>query len=328
MSPRVEKIGDATLYLGDCREILPTIGKVDAVVTDPPYGVLGEEWDDMTTRELARFTMSWLPLVAEKSDTLLTFFAQEKRQVLDPLLGALFDEVRQLVWNKLGGRVSEDGMFYSYEPIYYCHPTKIWSVCEPKALAFAARLRSLREAAGLSKGAVDIAVRGKKTGLCYRWEEAACLPTPEQMAVLQVVLQPDQEFLASYAAAVKAKDQTVSLAREQASRNAARRLDVFPVAPTAGGPGRHPTEKPVSLMAALLDVVSERGNMILDPFNGSGTTGVACIQSGRRYIGIERNPTYFEMACRWLEEAHRQPRLFEDPPPKPVQASIFDGEAA
>jgi DNA modification methylase len=52
---------------------------------------------------------------------------------------------------------------------------------------------------------------------------------------------------------------------------------------------------------------------------GSGTTGVACVNLGRKFIGIELDPDYFEIACKRIAEAYRQPRLFADPPPKPVQ---------
>jgi DNA modification methylase len=52
---------------------------------------------------------------------------------------------------------------------------------------------------------------------------------------------------------------------------------------------------------------------------GSGTTGVACVNLGRKFIGIELDPDYFEIACKRIAEAYKQPRLFDDPPPKPVQ---------
>jgi DNA modification methylase len=304
-------IGNATLYLGDCREILSALPKVDAVITDPPYGVLDEEWDDMTFRELSRFTMEWVAQASRKADTLLTFFAQEKRAALDPLLQALFDECRQLVWNKCGGRVSEDGMFYSFEPIFFCHPKNTWSVCEPKSMELAAILTAAREAAGLSKGGVDMIVRGKKTGLCYRWEEAACLPTEDQVTKLRKAINLPPEFDAAYLSAIAAKDNVVALARATSSENAARFCDVFSVPPsTGGGPNRHPTEKPLQLMSQLLEVASSRGNTVLDPFMGSGTTGVACMNLGRHFIGIERELKYFDVACRRIEDAQRQQRMF------------------
>jgi hypothetical protein len=89
----------------------------------------------------------------------------------------------------------------------------------------------------------------------------------------------------------------------------------------------HPTEKPVSLMASLIDVQSEPEALILDPFMGSGTTGVAAVSMGRRFVGVEHDPKHFETACRRIAEAYRQPRLFTEPPPKPVQPSIFDEDA-
>ena len=74
------------------------------------------------------------------------------------------------------------------------------------------------------------------------------------------------------------------------------------------GNADHPTEKPVSLMESLLGNCEQ--GMILDPFMGSGTTGVACMNLGRKFIGIEREPKYFEIACRRIEDAQRQERLF------------------
>jgi DNA modification methylase len=88
----------------------------------------------------------------------------------------------------------------------------------------------------------------------------------------------------------------------------------------------HPTQKPVSVMSWTLRFVSLPN--VVDPFMGSGTTGVACALEGRRFTGIEAEPRYFDIACRRIEEAYRQPRLFDEPPPKPKQPSFFDGEAA
>jgi len=62
---------------------------------------------------------------------------------------------------------------------------------------------------------------------------------------------------------------------------------------------------------------------ILDPFMGSGTTGVACVNLGRKFIGIEIHEPYFEIACRRIEEAYRQPRLFAEPKPKPKQEALL-----
>lgn len=73
----------------------------------------------------------------------------------------------------------------------------------------------------------------------------------------------------------------------------------------------HPTQKPVAVMAWAIDKAKlQPASLILDPFMGSGTTGVAALQAGHRFIGIEINPTYFDVACRRIQDAQRQERLF------------------
>jgi hypothetical protein len=323
---RKEVIGDCTLYLGDCLEILPKLGKFDAVVSDPPYGVLDEEWDDMDEAELARFTMSWLALCRGASDTGTFFFGERTRQVIQPLLYSLYPVIRQVIWNKGGGNTADDGLFYSYESAYFCHPVRQWSVVEPKTLEVASLIRQGRERAGLSRGAVDMVIRGKKTGLCYRWEEACCLPTEEQSVPLKDLLKLGHDFDDAIAEARRARDTVVAAAQAQTAKNAARFCDVlsFPV-PTRK---QHPTEKPVPLMRCLVDVSAEEGAHVIDPFMGSGTTGVAAIGTGRSFTGIERDPKFFDIACKRIQEAYAQPDMFVSAPePKPEQLSILDGAA-
>src|SRR5262249_53223766 len=69
----------------------------------------------------------------------------------------------------------------------------------------------------------------------------------------------------------------------------------------------HPTQKPVSLMRWCVLQLPRGADLICDPFMGSGTTGVACVKEGRRFIGVEREPAYFDIACRRIEAAYRQP---------------------
>jgi len=72
----------------------------------------------------------------------------------------------------------------------------------------------------------------------------------------------------------------------------------------------HPAEKPVPLMEHLINHTTAEGQLVVDPFMGSGTTGVAAWNTGRRFIGIERDRHNFETACRRIEEAQRQTALF------------------
>lgn len=74
--------------------------------------------------------------------------------------------------------------------------------------------------------------------------------------------------------------------------------------------GEHPTEKPRKLMAEIIADFTNAGETILDPFMGSGTTGVAAVQLGRKFIGIERDPKYFDIACKRILDAQRQGDMF------------------
>jgi predicted RNA methylase len=73
------------------------------------------------------------------------------------------------------------------------------------------------------------------------------------------------------------------------------------------GNNYHPTEKPISLMKK---VASWTDGVVVDPFMGSGTTGVACLQMGRKFIGIEKDPEYFEIACQRIQQEHNQLKMF------------------
>jgi DNA modification methylase len=87
--------------------------------------------------------------------------------------------------------------------------------------------------------------------------------------------------------------------------------------------GDHPTQKPIGVMAWCVKLASNETETILDPFMGSGTTGVAAIQLGRKFIGIEREPKYFDIACQRIEQAVAQGQLFAPEPVKQVQAPMF-----
>ncbi|UAX94635.1 hypothetical protein LAC81_07590 [Ensifer adhaerens] len=90
----------------------------------------------------------------------------------------------------------------------------------------------------------------------------------------------------------------------------------------------HPTQKPLGVMKWCLGHIPE-ASTILDPFMGSGTTGVACVGGGRRFIGIERDERYFEVACERIRKAYHQADLFVEQPAAPVpfdeQVSLFGG---
>lgn len=93
------------------------------------------------------------------------------------------------------------------------------------------------------------------------------------------------------------------------------------IAQDTGGQG-HTCPKPLKFVERLVARFSFENETILDPFMGSGTTGVAAVKLGRRFIGIEIEPKYFEIACRRIEEATKQPDMFIEPPPAPKQEAL------
>lgn len=222
---RTETIGECTLYLGDCLEILPTLGKVDAVVTDPPYG-LGDKWQGGAAATKARWklndggaAMGWDAAVSSAIPVAVSIAEQS------------------IIWG---------GNYYDLPP------RRGWLIWD----------KIVRE---FTSGHVEMA-----------WT---------------ALDQPTRAFNYSHGAlATEGKE--------------------------------HPTQKPLPLMQWCLGFLAD-AETILDPFMGSGTTGVACVNLGRKFIGIEIEPRYFDIACRRIEEAYRQPRLFAEPRAKPVQEAML-----
>jgi predicted RNA methylase len=307
---RVEHIGRATLYLGDCRDILPTLPKVDAVVTDPPYGVRDDDWDDMNEREFARFSMGWLSEAALLAKEMIVFGYVDS--AVHRLCQMLYPRVRPLIWAKPAGSqlsgASERKRWFAYEAIFHCHAGDTWGVVEARDTVVAQMIKTAREAAGMTRGSVEVQLRGKKTGLCYRWEEGTSLPSPDDLDGLRRVLSLGPSFEEALQATIKRREDTLKAAREEASRNAARWSDILLHRTVTEG--RHPCEKPISLMREIVTV--EEFQTILDPFTGSGSTGVAAVLEGREFIGIEREPKYFDIACKRIEDAQRQRDFFVD----------------
>lgn len=321
------------LMRGDCLEKMRAMqaGSFDAIVTDPPFGVRSDDWDDMDSRELSRFSMEWLSQARRVSGELVVFCNQD--HVIYDICRSLYKRVRRLIWFKppgsqyAGGR--ECGMWYAYEMVLHCHDREPWSVVAPKDAEVGRMIRAAREAAGMSRGGVEIALRGKKTGLCYRWEEGACLPTPEQADRLASALKMDGEFHRALREAYESRDETLGEAREQASLNAARSVDVLCHRTVTNG--IHPCEKPVELIEEILTTVGKDYRTVLDPFMGSGSTGKACVKLGRAFTGIEQDETYFREAERGIANCMRpvsklDPRPAREPLPGQLNLFRYEGD--
>jgi site-specific DNA-methyltransferase (adenine-specific) len=263
MSPRVETIGDATLYLGDCLEILPTLGKVDAVVTDPPYcsGGFSE-----TGKKAARG------------------------------MGLRSETIRDIGWFA-GDNMTTGGI--------------AWLMREVARFAYAALLDG---------GTLTAFTDWRMVGHIAPAIESARFRYQNLVVWNKGVAGLGTGFRAQHELAM------------HFAKGTGRYFDlsfgnVITCPRMVSGEREHQTEKPVDLIESIARVVSPDGGTILDPFMGSGTTGVACAKLGRRFIGIEIEPRYFDIACRRIEEAYRQPRLFAEPTPKPQQLSL-EGDAA
>jgi len=221
---RIEKIGDATLYLGDCMEVMPTLGRVDAVLTDPPYGIGADKSisDRANKRHGKAITAS-----RDYGDVLWDSAPPEQ---------AVIDLVRE---------ISDQQIIFGGN-YFHLPPSQCWLVWDKE------------------NGENDYA-------------DCELAWTNMKKAVRRV------------------KWQWHGMIRKG-------REERF-----------HPTQKPLGVMSwCLTHIPSAR--TILDPFMGSGTTGVACAKAGRAFIGIEREPTYFDIACRRIEQAYAQPDMFVAPP--------------
>jgi site-specific DNA-methyltransferase (adenine-specific)/modification methylase len=203
-------IGRATLYLGDCREILPTLGRVDAVVTDPPYGISAARRGVIGTAKSAPVRDYG------KADW-------DNEPISSELLAAAKAAAQ---WNIIFG-----GNFYD------CPPASCWLVWDKCNTGDFADCE-------LAWTNLPKAVRRIR----YLWN---------------------------------------GMIRERGAQR-----------------GDHPTQKPLEVMKWCIGHLPEPNQTILDPFMGSGTTGVAAIQMGRSFIGIEREERYFEAACRRIREAN------------------------
>ena len=241
---RKEVIGDCTLYLGDCLEIMPELGKVDAVVMDPPY--------NFSTASSGNKLQFWADAVNASY-----WFSEVLRQCAARLNG------RGFIWQFLNWK--------TFIPVQ--------KACWEAGMKFESLLV---------------------------WDKQWIGPGGS------VGLRPSYEMIALMACG------DIALPNRGLP-------DIWRHQWSSARPNGHPAEKPDGLLCQI--VKETPADTILDPFMGSGTTGVACAKLGRRFIGIELDESYFDIACRRVEEAYRQPDMFVERPPKAHQESLsFDGD--
>ena len=212
-----EIIGDCHLYLGDCRDILPHLPKVDLVLTDPPYGIGRDKGMGRGGNRFAEqkfYEGEWDNETPDK-------------ELFDSILK---HGLEKIVW---GGNYFTDCLPVSQRWLW-------WDKCQTMP-SFSDGELAWTSFDGTST---------KK--FVYNWSG--------MMA--------------------KEKDR------------------------------QHPTQKPIALMEWCIDLAPKTTSTVADPFMGSGTTGVACANMGKTFYGIEREPKYFDIACKRIEQAYAQGRLF------------------
>jgi site-specific DNA-methyltransferase (adenine-specific)/modification methylase len=220
MFDKVE-IGNATLYHGDCLEILPRLEGVDAVITDPPYGINYRH--DYARRKMPNG--SWM-----KRTSMPAVYGDDHEFDPTPLL----DFSLVLLWgaNHYAHRLPHNGKWLIWDKRCQIVPPRNQADCE---IAWLSKYGSARIFYHLWDGMVKDSERGETRV--------------------------------------------------------------------------HPTQKPVAVMKWCIEQAG-MPETILDPFMGSGTTGVACMQLGRKFIGIEIERKYFDISCKRIEEAQRQLCLY------------------
>lgn len=228
-------IGNAELYLGDCLEILPTLGKVDAVITDPPYGI--------NTKSDGMGKLSpWADLCNA------AFWYAEWQRQCRALLEGRFKDGSGCMWSFLN-----------------------W-----------------RSLVTFQKAAMD---QGWSIESLLVWDKEWIGPGGTRG------LRPSYELCALYVVG--------DFSIEDRGLPDIQRWKWSSIKPNG-----HPAEKPLEGLEWLVKHSSGMGGTVIDPFMGSGTSGAACANLGRKFIGIEIEPKYFDIACERIENAQRQGRLF------------------
>jgi len=312
-------IGDCTLYLGDCRAILPTLtaGIAQAVVTDPPYGIgiLGEKWD------VSQPASVWKECRRISPDSVLMAF------------GATRTFHRLALSIEEGGWSLFDCLCWLYGQGMPKHKSLLKPAWEPAIVARVGKGRMHPENGRITMRPGDHRGRGggrRPTGgrpsSFYGSGSSAGYDANRTIGRWPTNLVMDESAAADLDARVgtlKGCGGKLPITRYQRPGVNRRFLDhctspiwsydgeclwegprppsrYFYVAKVRGALRKcgHKAVKPLRLMMHLALLASMRGQTVLDPFMGSGTTGVACVRTGRKFIGIEKDPKYFKVACR------------------------------
>jgi site-specific DNA-methyltransferase (adenine-specific) len=278
-------IGDCVLYLGDCLEVMPTLGKVDCVITDPPYLINLSEWDK--TLDIPKVLDNIYNILP--NDAWFIYFGQMPTLIdWQNEVNKLFKYSDHISWVKRRTGAVMQPILRSHEsiminkkgkPKYFETKMDYGDKSEllyamPEYIEGFKRALSDAKAGGKNRTANKIEKRHKEHNH-YNYFNGK-VRSPENVNITNVwCFLPDAGFI---------------------------------------GKTNHPTQKPIKLMSRLILLLSEQNQTILDPFAGSFSTGVACVKEGRKFIGIELDEEYFNIGCKRIEDAYRQADMFTEQP--------------
>jgi site-specific DNA-methyltransferase (adenine-specific) len=247
---RVEIIGPHTLYLGDCLEILPEIGMVDAVVTDPPYSSGGFTRGDRTLGTSKKYQSTLM-----NASSYFKNFSGDNRDQRSWVYW-------MSLWISLALRVSREGAAFCLFSGWRQLP---------------ATTDAMQSGGAFWRG---IAV----------WDKINIRPFPDRF-------RAQAEYIVWGTNGPRKIDMK--------DKNATYLPGVFRYNSPSQIERKHATQKPVELMKQMIQV-ARPSEVVLDPFMGSGTTGVACVETGRKFIGIEIDEHYFDVACNRIRSAYEK----------------------
>jgi adenine-specific DNA-methyltransferase len=331
------------LRLGDCLEVMADIpdNSVDLILTDPPYfKVKNEAWDKQWDRP-DQF-LAWLDTIVEQFQRILKpngslyLFASPKMSArVETLIARRMNVLNNIRWTKDAGwhRGSCKDSFRSYFPaweaVIFAEHYGADNIAKGEAgyLAKCDELRGFifeplrayldgeRERAGFTVRQVAEAFQVKTgsrtvTGMAGHWFSSVqwTLPTRENYEWLRALL--DGEYLRKDYEELRKDYEELRKDYEELRRPFAVTADVhytdtWTFDTVKPYPGKHPCEKPQAMLRHIITASSKPGAVVFDAFAGTGSTGMAALSTGRRFIGCDMSPEYIEIARQRIEQAHQ-----------------------
>lgn len=282
------RIGSSFLILGDCLDKLKVIpsNSVHAIITDIPYGINFSEWDILHENKNKALLGS---SPAQKDSKVFKSRGKPKNgwSKEDLLIGQQFQSFYEKVFKEIYRVLLPAGSVVAFTGRQYQH--KFINAGENMGLIFKDSLAWDKQQAPFRAQSIDkvLAKRGIEQD------------STDRLGCLAPVFEPIVWMFKPYKVGTTLTDCYIKFGTGTFS-DYHLKSNLIKVSSRIQN-RQHETEKPLELMDLLLNTFSKRGQVILDPFMGSGTTGVSCHQTGRKFIGIEKNPAYYNMAVNRIK---------------------------